>query len=192
MTDSYGEVYPNVRCITCNKVIASIYDKYVDLVNSGVDQTEIWKELGVRRTCCMTELMRPPKVIDNSGGRAITILSGDPKDRNLRTKQGRINNNLAVLAMGNSRRKKTIKSDLDKPDVPFSLASRRKPGKNVSKSKPKSRFILADKKQPSSLSLTPSTSTATTGGSKPLNIPTPSGSSAVSYTHLTLPTTPYV
>ena len=181
MTDVYGDILPNIRCMGCGKEISSMYDRYVDLVNTGVDQTEIWKELGIRRNCCMTDLMRPPKIVDNSGGKPITILSGDPKNHNLRTKQGRINNNLAVLAMGNSRRKKAIISDSEKTKEPFSLVTRSRSRNKATRS----RFTIGDKSQPSSstssVSLASSSSTAPVKETSPetsstlIDIPAPSG-----------------
>ena len=174
MTDLYGEVFPNVRCIGCGKVTGALYDRYVELVVANVDQTEIWKSLGIRRTCCMLELMRPPKIVDNLNAEPISILSGDPDKNNLRTKKGRMNNNLAVLAMGNTKRKtNVIDNSSDKPITPFTLSSINK----TRKKKSRSRFKLTGKNvivAPGSTSgTTPTTPVAST--SESITVPASTG-----------------
>jgi DNA-directed RNA polymerase subunit N (RpoN/RPB10) len=41
-----------IRCFSCGKPIAHLYEKYKELVSSGKDQKEALDELGLERYCC--------------------------------------------------------------------------------------------------------------------------------------------
>lgn len=45
-------MYFPVRCFTCGKVIAHLYEKYVEEVKSGKDIAEVLTSMGVERYCC--------------------------------------------------------------------------------------------------------------------------------------------
>lgn len=52
---------PPVRCMTCNKPIAQLHKKYIQLRNEGMDPIEIYKELRLNRPCCRTHITHTPK-----------------------------------------------------------------------------------------------------------------------------------
>lgn len=41
-----------VRCFTCNKVLGNKHDTFCALKDADVPYEEIWKRLGLTRTCC--------------------------------------------------------------------------------------------------------------------------------------------
>lgn len=41
-----------VRCFTCGKPIAHLWEKYVERVEKGEDRKKVLDELGVDRYCC--------------------------------------------------------------------------------------------------------------------------------------------
>ena len=41
-----------VRCFTCNKIIASKYNKYLEMIQSGVSEKDALDKLGFERYCC--------------------------------------------------------------------------------------------------------------------------------------------
>lgn len=41
-----------VRCMTCNKVIGSSYNKYLKMVENGKSKENAMNELGIHRICC--------------------------------------------------------------------------------------------------------------------------------------------
>lgn len=41
-----------IRCFTCNKVIASKYQAYLDLLTSGMSEKDALDKLGFDRYCC--------------------------------------------------------------------------------------------------------------------------------------------
>lgn len=52
---------PSVRCMVCNKPIASLHKKYVELRGQGMAPLEIYEELGLKRNCCRMGLTQSPK-----------------------------------------------------------------------------------------------------------------------------------
>ncbi|HZX19666.1 MAG TPA: DNA-directed RNA polymerase subunit N [archaeon] len=41
-----------VRCFSCGKVIADVYEKYKERVSKGEDAEKVLTELGVKKYCC--------------------------------------------------------------------------------------------------------------------------------------------
>lgn len=41
-----------VRCYTCNHIVASLYDKYIQDVRNNVPPDVIFKKLRINRYCC--------------------------------------------------------------------------------------------------------------------------------------------
>ena len=52
---------PSVRCMVCNKPIASLHKKYIELREQGMAPLEIYEELGLKRNCCRMGLTQSPK-----------------------------------------------------------------------------------------------------------------------------------
>ncbi|CUG87648.1 DNA-directed RNA polymerase II, putative [Bodo saltans] len=46
-----------VRCFTCGKVIADIYETYLDLQREGADEEKALDALGLTRFCCRRMLL---------------------------------------------------------------------------------------------------------------------------------------
>ena len=53
-----------VRCFTCNKVIASKWDKYNDLLRKGQTIEIALNEIGFRRYCCRRMFLSHVNTID--------------------------------------------------------------------------------------------------------------------------------
>ncbi len=51
----------HVRCIECNKPIASLHKKYIELREKGMAPLEIYEELGLKRNCCRMNITQSPK-----------------------------------------------------------------------------------------------------------------------------------
>lgn len=52
---------PPVRCIECGKPIATLYKKYIQLRDEGMDPIEIYKQLHLNRPCCRMNITHVPK-----------------------------------------------------------------------------------------------------------------------------------
>jgi DNA-directed RNA polymerase subunit N (RpoN/RPB10) len=53
-----------IRCYTCNKVIASQWDKYQELTSENTPANEIWKQIGFQRICCKRMFLGHKDLID--------------------------------------------------------------------------------------------------------------------------------
>ena len=54
-----------VRCFTCGKVIANVYDVYKNRVDNGEDPAEVMDDLGIERYCCRRMLVSHKDLIDD-------------------------------------------------------------------------------------------------------------------------------
>lgn len=64
MANNFDEIMidlPNIRCVTCGKVIGHLHDKMVQLRTKNYTNEEIFEELGLGRPCCRVALIYPPK-----------------------------------------------------------------------------------------------------------------------------------
>jgi DNA-directed RNA polymerase subunit N len=41
-----------VRCLSCNKPVAHLYEEYAEKVKKGEDKKEVMDKLGLERYCC--------------------------------------------------------------------------------------------------------------------------------------------
>jgi DNA-directed RNA polymerase subunit N len=41
-----------VRCLSCNKPVAQLYEEYAEKVKKGEDKKEVMDKLGLERYCC--------------------------------------------------------------------------------------------------------------------------------------------
>ena len=53
-----------VRCFTCGKVIADVWEEYKKRTERGKDPKTVLDELGVRRYCCRRMLLTHAELID--------------------------------------------------------------------------------------------------------------------------------
>ena len=54
-----------VRCFTCGKVIAHLYDNYVARVEKGDNPELILNEMGLHRYCCRRMIITHVNLIDD-------------------------------------------------------------------------------------------------------------------------------
>ena len=52
---------PNVRCITCGKVLGHLHSRLEQLRIRNYTNEEIFEELSITRPCCRNEMIYPPK-----------------------------------------------------------------------------------------------------------------------------------
>ena len=53
-----------VRCFSCGAVIGDKYEKFIKMVESGVDPKEALDRLGVKRYCCRRMILTHVDIID--------------------------------------------------------------------------------------------------------------------------------
>ena len=41
-----------IRCMSCNKPLAHLYDDYLERVKAGLEKGKAMDELGIKRYCC--------------------------------------------------------------------------------------------------------------------------------------------
>jgi len=56
-----------VRCFTCGKPIAHLYEKYKKLISEGKTIKEALDEIGLERYCCRAIMMGSIDLIDKIG-----------------------------------------------------------------------------------------------------------------------------
>tara|TARA_R110001599_G_scaffold21669_1_gene81133 strand:+ start:626 stop:1015 length:390 start_codon:yes stop_codon:yes gene_type:complete len=58
---------PPIRCVTCGKVLADKWNRYEQMIESGVKIEDALNQLGLNRPCCRLRLRNPFKVVPRSG-----------------------------------------------------------------------------------------------------------------------------
>lgn len=54
-----------IRCYTCGKVIAHLYDDFLKGLKEGKEASELLNEFGLTRYCCRRMLITHVELIDN-------------------------------------------------------------------------------------------------------------------------------
>lgn len=54
-----------IRCYTCGKVIAQLYDSYIEGLKEGKESEELLDSFGLTRYCCRRMLITHVELIDN-------------------------------------------------------------------------------------------------------------------------------
>lgn len=54
-----------VRCFSCGKPVANLYEPYEKMRKEGVPIEEIWAKLGISRFCCKRMLVSHVNIIDD-------------------------------------------------------------------------------------------------------------------------------
>lgn len=52
---------PNIRCVTCGKVIGHLHGRLIELRTKSYTNEEVFEELDLKRPCCRNSLIHPPK-----------------------------------------------------------------------------------------------------------------------------------
>ncbi|KAF7510982.1 DNA-directed RNA polymerase II subunit L [Endocarpon pusillum] len=66
-----------VRCFSCGKVIADLWERYMALLDDGVGDGDAMDKLGCKRYCCRRMLMTHVDLIEK-------LLAYDPSERKLK------------------------------------------------------------------------------------------------------------
>lgn len=53
-----------IRCYTCHRVVANVYDKYQQLLSDGVEPDVALDELGLHMYCCRRMMISQVDIID--------------------------------------------------------------------------------------------------------------------------------
>ena len=54
-----------IRCYTCGKVIAHLYDQFLEGIEEGKDPKELLDSFGLNRYCCRRMLITHVELIDD-------------------------------------------------------------------------------------------------------------------------------
>ena len=54
-----------VRCFSCGKVIAQLWDRYTERINAGEDPGDVLTDLGIQRYCCRRMFVSHVDLIDD-------------------------------------------------------------------------------------------------------------------------------
>lgn len=55
-----------IRCMSCGKPIAHLWDEYKERVSKGEDRKKVMDDLGLERYCCRQQMMGHVDLIDTS------------------------------------------------------------------------------------------------------------------------------
>lgn len=55
-----------IRCFSCGKPIAHLYEKYKERIDKGEDRKKVLDELGLQRYCCRTMFLGHVDLIDTA------------------------------------------------------------------------------------------------------------------------------
>lgn len=55
-----------IRCFSCGKPIAQLYESYVERVKKGEDMKKVLDELGLQRYCCRAMFLGHVDLIDTA------------------------------------------------------------------------------------------------------------------------------
>ncbi len=53
-----------IRCFSCNKIVGSFYEAFIERKKNGEDPAEIMDDLGIERYCCRTIFVSHLDLID--------------------------------------------------------------------------------------------------------------------------------
>lgn len=56
-----------IRCFSCGKPIAQLYDQYKDRIKNGEDPRKVLDELGLKRYCCRSVFIGHVDLIEEVG-----------------------------------------------------------------------------------------------------------------------------
>lgn len=77
------DYYPQVRCKSCNKVLASYHNTIMELLRQGYTMEQAMNSLRITRTCCRMTIMSPIHVLREPGApkeeEMMAVLMGNMK-----------------------------------------------------------------------------------------------------------------
>lgn len=53
-----------IRCMSCGKPIAHLWEKYKEQVDKGIDAKKVLDQLGVERYCCRAQIIGHVDLVD--------------------------------------------------------------------------------------------------------------------------------
>ena len=56
----------NIRCWSCGKPIAHLWESYKDRVANGEDRKKVMDDLGLERYCCRTSILGHVDLVDTA------------------------------------------------------------------------------------------------------------------------------
>ena len=54
-----------IRCFSCGKLIAHVYQPYLDLLDKGESAEKAFEQLGIKRFCCKRMIVSHVDLIDD-------------------------------------------------------------------------------------------------------------------------------
>ena len=54
-----------IRCFSCGKLIAHIYNPYLELIEKGESADDAFKQLGIERFCCKRMVVGHVELLDD-------------------------------------------------------------------------------------------------------------------------------
>ncbi|NHJ22090.1 MAG: DNA-directed RNA polymerase subunit N [Candidatus Lokiarchaeota archaeon] len=54
-----------IRCFSCGKLIAHIYEPYLEMIEKGESAEKAFKQLGIERFCCKRMIISNVDLIDD-------------------------------------------------------------------------------------------------------------------------------
>jgi DNA-directed RNA polymerase subunit N (RpoN/RPB10) len=54
-----------IRCFSCGKLIAHIYQPYLEMIEKGEKADDAFKELGIERFCCQRMIVSHVPLLDD-------------------------------------------------------------------------------------------------------------------------------
>jgi DNA-directed RNA polymerase subunit N len=57
----------NIRCWSCGKPIAHLWEEYKDRTLAGEDKKKVMDDLGLERYCCRSSLMSHIELVETAG-----------------------------------------------------------------------------------------------------------------------------
>ena len=112
-----GEL-PHIRCITCGKVLADKWNRYTELIESGVRIEDALNQLGLKRPCCRIRLRSPFKTVER-GGTEFDYLSTSIDSQTLTTGALEATKSSAFTVVPEEEEQEIVLPELpDIPDLP--------------------------------------------------------------------------
>jgi DNA-directed RNA polymerase I, II, and III subunit RPABC5 len=54
-----------IRCFSCGKLIAHVYEPYLEMIEKGESAKDAFKKLGIERFCCQRMIVSQVNLLDD-------------------------------------------------------------------------------------------------------------------------------